>query len=251
MIANFHTHTSRCNHASGTDREYVEAAIRAGVKVLGFSDHSPYWFPNGYYSTHRMKPNEIEEYVNSVLSLKKEYQNDIRIYLGFEAEYYPLYFDKMLEMIKPYPYEYLILGQHYLNNELDHVVSRTLSGKGLLKAYVSQVLEGLKTGDFLYLAHPDLASFQFPEEEIEREYTRLCEGAKDMKIPLEINLLGIREKKHYPNARFFEIAAKMGNEIILGIDAHEPKVLCDKNAERIALEMVKALNLKLITTPIL
>ena len=30
MIANFHTHTSRCNHASGTDREYVEAAIEAG-----------------------------------------------------------------------------------------------------------------------------------------------------------------------------------------------------------------------------
>ena len=121
MIANFHTHTARCNHAGGTDREYVESAIRAGVKVLGFSDHSPYWFPNGYYSTHRMKPDEIEGYVNSVLSLKEEYKNDIKIHLGFEAEYYPLYFDKMLELIKPYPYEYLILGQHFLRNELDHI----------------------------------------------------------------------------------------------------------------------------------
>ena len=40
MIANFHTHTARCNHATGTDREYVEAAIRAGVKSLGFSDRT-------------------------------------------------------------------------------------------------------------------------------------------------------------------------------------------------------------------
>ena len=50
MTANFHTHTARCRHARGTDREYVESAIRAGISVLGFSDHSPYYFPDGYYS---------------------------------------------------------------------------------------------------------------------------------------------------------------------------------------------------------
>lgn len=252
MLVNYHTHTERCNHAVGKEREYVECAIQGGLKTLGFSDHAPYIFPNtDYRSYYRMTEDKIHEYVETVRSLAKEYARDIRILCGFELEYYPDFHAQEMEFLKSVNPDYLILGQHYLNNELDHVVSRTLSGKGLLKAYVSQVLEGLKTGDFLYLAHPDLAGFQFPDEEIEREYTRLCEGAKDMKIPLEINLLGIREKKHYPNARFFEIAAKVGNEIILGIDAHEPEVLCDKNAEKIALEMVKALNLKLITTPIL
>ena len=39
---NYHCHTKRCGHASGTDEEYVEAAIKAGYKVLGFSDHGPY-----------------------------------------------------------------------------------------------------------------------------------------------------------------------------------------------------------------
>ena len=38
MIANYHTHTFRCNHATGTDREYVEAAIRAGVKDVTIMD---------------------------------------------------------------------------------------------------------------------------------------------------------------------------------------------------------------------
>ena len=42
MRTNFHTHTMRCNHADGTDRAYVEAAIKSGIKVLGFSDHVPY-----------------------------------------------------------------------------------------------------------------------------------------------------------------------------------------------------------------
>ena len=57
MKYNLHTHTIRCNHAQGDDREYVESAIMAGIKVLGFSDHCPQFFPNtDYYSNFRMKP---------------------------------------------------------------------------------------------------------------------------------------------------------------------------------------------------
>lgn len=36
MIANYHTHTWRCRHADGTEREYVERAIEGGLKILGF-----------------------------------------------------------------------------------------------------------------------------------------------------------------------------------------------------------------------
>lgn len=42
MKANYHTHTFRCKHADGEDKEYVEAAIKAGIKTLGFSDHCPW-----------------------------------------------------------------------------------------------------------------------------------------------------------------------------------------------------------------
>ena len=67
MKHNYHTHTFRCNHASGSDREYVETAIQNGMKTLGFSDHAPYLFPfNDYYSFYRMKVDEIEEYAQSV-----------------------------------------------------------------------------------------------------------------------------------------------------------------------------------------
>ena len=48
MKANYHTHTWRCNHASGNERQYVENAIKAGLEVLGFADHTPYPFPAGY-----------------------------------------------------------------------------------------------------------------------------------------------------------------------------------------------------------
>jgi histidinol-phosphatase (PHP family) len=56
MIANYHTHTPRCRHAKGSEREYVESAIKAGLQVLGYADHSPQIFPAGYDSTFRMYP---------------------------------------------------------------------------------------------------------------------------------------------------------------------------------------------------
>ena len=35
MIANYHTHTWRCRHADGTEREYVERAIEGGIRCWG------------------------------------------------------------------------------------------------------------------------------------------------------------------------------------------------------------------------
>ena len=36
MIANYHTHTPRCNHAVGSEEEYIQQALNAGMKILGF-----------------------------------------------------------------------------------------------------------------------------------------------------------------------------------------------------------------------
>ena len=66
---NFHTHTSRCGHAVGTDEEYVQAAIQAGVKVLGFSDHAPYKDPE---PTERMNIEQVDDYFSCIGISSKE-----------------------------------------------------------------------------------------------------------------------------------------------------------------------------------
>ena len=65
---------------------------------------------------------------------------------------------------------------------------------------------------------------------------------------LEINLLGIREGRHYPNRFFWEMAAEEGCEVILGCDAHTPQSLNDPKAERDALAMAKEFDLKVLET---
>ena len=113
MRACYHTHTKRCGHARGEDEEYVLAAIDAGVEILGFSDHAPMIYPEGYVSGFKMRPEEIEEYFSSLLSLKEKYREKIDINIGFETEYYPDLWETELDFWKKYPLDYLILGQHF------------------------------------------------------------------------------------------------------------------------------------------
>ncbi len=252
MQHNYHTHTARCNHASGTEREYIECAIQNGMKTLGFSDHAPYLFPfKDYYSFYRMQVDEIEEYAKSVRSLAKEYEKDIRILCGFELEYYPEYHKEEMAFLNTVKPDYLILGQHFIGDERNNYGGKRLNGDFALVAYVSQVLAGLATGDFLYLAHPDLAGTHFAPQIVEQEYRRLCEGAKRMNIPLEINFLGLREQRHYPSTTFYKIAGEVGNDIIFGADAHNPENVVDKATEDIAKEWVEKFGLNLIETAIL
>ena len=77
LLNNYHTHTTRCRHASGTEREFVEHAVSLGMTTLGFSDHTPYIFPGGYLSYFRMRENEAEDYFNTVRGWKEEYKDKI------------------------------------------------------------------------------------------------------------------------------------------------------------------------------
>ena len=71
MRTNYHTHTTRCLHATGSDEEFVLSAIKGGYQIVGFSDHSPWKYHTDYVSDIRMTPEEFPDYVESLrLSLK-------------------------------------------------------------------------------------------------------------------------------------------------------------------------------------
>ncbi len=250
MLYNYHTHTNRCHHANGSDREYVENAIKAGIKTLGFSDHAPYFYPQiNPRNPYRIDCDKFEDYVNSVISLKKEYEKDIDILLGYELEYYPEYHAREMEYLNTYSYDYLILGQHQLIKGGDYKVIYANRPTYNLSEYVDTVIEALNTGDFNMLAHPDLPNCFATKEQKENEFSKLCLCAKKQNIPLELNLLGIREGRMYPTEDFFEIAAKVGNDIAIGYDAHSPSDFLDKYALSKALKIVEKYKLNLITKP--
>ena len=244
---NFHTHTTRCRHAKGSEREFIETAIAMGMDTLGFSDHSPQIFSGDYYSDYRMFPHQTEEYVKTLCALREEYRGKIDILIGYEAEYYPALFDKLLEHIRQYPCDYLILGQHFLDNE----TSRRYSGirtedPQYLKDYVDQVCAGIRTGLFTYVAHPELQNFAGDRAVYRREYSRLIECAMENGVPLEINLLGLSGGRHYPCEDFWALAGERGADAVIGFDAHEPYALTLENACADAVKLAQKYGLRLV-----
>lgn len=226
MLANYHTHTVRCKHAEGTEREYIEAAISEGFKILGFSDHTPQPYPEGFKSGIRMDMSELGDYTDTLVRLRDEYHNDIQILIGYEVEYTRKYFEPLLKKLKNYPLDYIIQGQHFVEDEVDgfYVGSKTDSEERL-KAYVDFTIEGMKTGLFTYLAHPDLINYTGPDDIYCRHMRKLIEASIDLKLPLEINVYGFVDGRWYPCDRFFKLASEYKPRFIIGCDAHTPKIV--------------------------
>ena len=93
ILANYHTHTARCQHAQGAEEEYIQAALQAGYRILGFSDHTPWDFDSGYDSYCRMRLYELPDYIQTLQALREKYAGRIRILIGLEAEYFPGHMD--------------------------------------------------------------------------------------------------------------------------------------------------------------
>lgn len=254
MLFNYHTHTFRCGHAQNVpDEAYILQAIDAGFSVLGFSDHTPW--PNLSAEVCRgvrMLPDELPGYIQSVLALCERYRGVIRIPLGLECEYYPENMD-WLRSIRP-QFDYLILGNHFIWTDPAHPreYSKTPSQ---LQQYLTTTLAGMRSGLFLYLAHPDLIFSSQPVfDEACREASRaICEEARRLDLPLEYNLYGVDKRARggfsglgYPCAPFWQIAAQVGVRAVIGFDAHKPQHLRELARRADAEQFLQSLGIPVV-----
>ena len=241
LTSNYHAHTWRCQHAYDTEREYVEAAIELGIRQFGFSDHVPCPYPKEFVSGIRMRMNQAEEYRDCIRKLQEEYKAQIQIYAGFEAEYIPKYFEEQKRMFDELGFDYMIMGQHFLNDgEMEGLYTGSPTWDDeFLKAYVDTILEGARTGAFLYIAHPDIINYQGPKKIYEKEMRRLCEGIKQCDIPLEVNILGMATNRQYPSEVFWKQAAEVGNDVVYGLDVHSLEHMHAFDAYRKCVKLVK------------
>lgn len=250
MNYNYHTHTRWCDHATGEPNEYIERAIQNGIKYMGFSEHAPYEFPDGFRSHYRVAVEKASEYVTEIKKLALNY--DIEIKVGLEMEYYPSHFEKMLENAISSGAEYLILGQHYIYEEHPNgksAVRGKIEKEEDLKDYASCVCAGIKSGVFSYIAHPDMINFVGDKEIYRKEMAKICKTAKEYNIPLEINFLGIRAKRNYPREEFWQLVGEIGAPVTFGFDAHDVKNAYDGESLAKAQELVKKYNLNYIGKP--
>ena len=251
MNYSFHNHTTRCHHAKGTPEEYIQRAIENGIKYMGFSDHAPYICSNGQEASYRVPVAEAADYFTELQTLRVKYADQIDLKIGFEMEYYPDYFEKMLQQMIDLGAEYLILGQHFLTEEYpdNHPCSKETTDPSRLHAYVDRVTDAMKSGAFSYVAHPDILRFAGDPATYCKEMTRLCEVSSACEVPIELNFLGIRESRWYPRTDFWSIAAQTKAPVTFGFDAHDVLNAYDSNSLEKALQMVEKFGLNYIGMP--
>ncbi|MCR4911167.1 MAG: histidinol-phosphatase [Bacilli bacterium] len=228
---NYHTHTYRCGHAVGKEEEYILSAINMGIKRLGISDHI--FLPHHSQLGIRGDIDELDGYLSSLKYLREKYKDKIEIKIGFEAEYLPSYLSYYQSLLDNHDIDYLILGQHCYeeNDELKYYFRKDQLIDGFIR-YVDDVIKGMETGLFKYVAHPDLfynSCKDLDFYELEKGSRRIIEKAIELNIPLEINMCGMRKKNydpntHYPSNFFFILAREyQGVKFVYGVDAHDPE----------------------------
>lgn len=86
-----HVHTPFCPHGSDDSLEmYVERALNEGFEELTFTEHAP--LPEGFNdpvpgSDSAMSRSKLEDYITRVTAVKKSFDGNIKINLGFEVDF--------------------------------------------------------------------------------------------------------------------------------------------------------------------
>lgn len=225
---NYHTHNYLCGHADGTVSDYAEEALRNGLAELGVSDHCkpPIGSAEPYLTPYDLD----EKYLPQFDAARMEYGGRLKILSGAEIEYFggcDGYYETLLQKL-----DYLVLGQHvYLKGDAVRNSFCDGTNERDILAYCDGVKDGLRSGYFSLLAHPDLIFYHRPEitPRIADAFESVVVTAKLNGVPLELNANGIRNHAfRYPTDLLTELCKKHGAPVMISADAHTPTDLCDR-----------------------
>lgn len=227
-LPDYHTHTVRCGHASGSPAVYVETARAAGLLALGVADHLPL-LPH-HDPELSMEICELGEYVAEVRQLKEAYPGFV--VLGIEADYRPDTVSDVRSLLRSQPFDYVIGSVHHLGEwgfddprQIDGYDSRDIDDVWV--DYLELVGEAAESGLFTILGHLDLVKkFGYrPSRTLDVELNRVVERIAAAGVVIEINTAGLHRPalEAYPSPDILRRLRAAGVAITFGSDAHRPE----------------------------
>lgn len=235
ISADLHMHTC-FSHGANTPAEMLKAAKGKGLKLIGFSEHSPR--PEGYDYTHEYRQHlsaTFPDYIAQVKGLKRE-SHEPEVLLGLEMDWLPQERDFVRQSIGAYDYDYLIGSVHFLDHwGFDDTKEAWLEAsqeecENRYLRYFEAWHSMLASGWFQIAAHPDLIKIysvsQFHIWLDKPESRNLIKGClvtlRDSGMAMEISSAGLRKacREIYPGPQIMELAREAGVQISFASDAH-------------------------------
>ncbi len=234
IIADVHSHTLY-SHAQATTADMYASAQDKGLRIFGFSEHSPR--PQGYNY-----PSDYQErlekgfplYVAEVDALKAK--GHIKALLGLELDYIPAEEAFAAKVCGAHDFDYVIAGLHFQdrwgfdNKAEDWAFADGKEYAARYERYYTDMERMCRTGLFNIVAHPDLIKIFSVERfrhwlespgALELVHRALL-AAKEAGMAMELSSAGLRKpcKEFYPGPQIMRLAADLGLPLSVGSDAH-------------------------------
>ncbi len=236
LTADKHIHTRLCRHAEGTMKDYVEAALRAGLRKITFLEHLEVNIHTRRQSWLTM--DDFAEYFRRGRRLQKKYRSRIDIGLGVEAGYNSQAIESLQQSLARYPWDtiglsyhfYPLGGLHYnmVGRNREHIAA--LKEKGLNKVaedYFSGLIQALEYITCDTICHLDAVMRYVPAFQFTRSHLllidTLLQSMQAKGVALEVNTAGYTIRDHpHPCPQITKKAIRLSIPLVVGSDAHHP-----------------------------
>lgn len=240
--ADLHLHTCY-SHGRNTPWEMHVAASKAGLAIMGFSEHSPR--PIGYDYIHEYREHltrHLPRYAREVLELKEmaaSRPGACQVLFGLEMDWIDGQMEFIRKAVTAYDYDYLIGSVHFLDawgfddGSAPWASASQEQCERWFERYFELWLQMIQSGLFQIAAHPDLikifAARQFHAwlaRPRSQEIIRHCLIAlRDAGMALEVSSAGLRKacREIYPAPAIMRMAKELNLPISLASDAHNTR----------------------------
>jgi len=231
-MIDYHLHTTRCCHATGTPAEYLEEAEKKGLVEIGFADHYPLGLldfePRNQVT---MKPGELQEYMEQVKALQDQ-SRSVKVKLGIEVDYIPGTEGKLKKLLEESAFDYVIGSIHFLDDwDFTHPFYmedyKNLDLEQLYRRYYELVGKVCQCGLFDIIGHIDVVKkFGYrPAGNLDAIRLETARLLRETDTCLELNTAGRDAPvgEFYPDREFLAMCCSEGVAITLGSDAHAPE----------------------------
>lgn len=223
-----HLHTPLCGHATGTPREYAQAALDAGLSGLCFTDHSP--MPAWYDAPWRMRLDQLPQYIEEVRAVQAEFAGRLDVRLGLEADFHPGTERFVERLLAAHDWDYVIGSVHYLgawgfDNPEFVAEYRERDLEDLYGDYYALIERAARCGLFDSIGHLDLPKKFGHRDPGGAAALRALDAVAGAGLSLDFNTAGWRKPvaEAYPSPALVGEAVRRGIPLVLGSDAHQPQ----------------------------
>ena len=235
MIVDYHLHLRArdggIEHTTAAARAFVETATARGVDEIGFTEHD-YYFVQARelwdvpYQLERCRF-DLDAYCDAVLGAKRE---GLPVKLGLEVDYVGERQERLSELLRAYPWDYLLGSVHWLDGEAVDAkpgLWARLPVAEVWQRYADAFVELAQSGAVDVLAHPDLPKIfgeRPPAPLLAELHERMAAAAATAGVAVEISTAGLRKPvgELYPDPAFLSACVRHGAGVTLASDAHEP-----------------------------